>query len=701
MNIRRTILLRVYLSYAAIALFGIAIVVQIVRLQFFEGKQWRTLADSLSTEYMNVDAVRGNIYASDGSLLATSLPEYEIRVDVNASSITDEIFYDKVDSLAYKLSNLFHDYPPREYARKFKKARHSGERYFLVKRNVSFSELKKMKTFPLFNLGRYKGGFIVVQKNKRVKPFKYLASRTIGYKVDGVQPVGLEGAYDELLGGQRGKRLMQRIAGGVWMPINDDDEIAPKDGSDVISTIDINIQDVAQNALLKQLQDNNADHGCVALMEVETGEIKAIANFTRTSEGVYEENYNYAVGESTEPGSTFKLASLISAFEDGYISLDDTVDTQDGKIKFYDHWLRDAHEGGSGIVTIQKAFEISSNVGIAKTIVKHYRDNPEKFIRNLHDMHLNEPIGLQIPGEGMPRIKTPDDKDWSGISLPQMSIGYEIKLTPLQILTFYNAIANNGKMIAPIFVKEIQSMGKKEKEFSTKVIDNKICSDATLAKVHKMLEGVVNHGTAVNLSTAIYSIAGKTGTAQIADRTRGYKQGKMTYQASFCGYFPANKPKYSMIVVVNAPSSVVYTGNYVAGPIFREIADKVYASSTNMHKDISEELSSMINDVPVAKAGSLSLTKKVYNKIGISSQTHSNAEWMTAMKNDNSVALVQREVIDGLVPNVVGMGMEDALYLLENSGLQAVAKGSGKVVHQSLGVGTRAIKGQTVYIELR
>lgn len=701
MSIRRTILLRVYLAYALVFILAAAVVVQAVRVQLVQGTHWRNLADSLSTEYINVEAVRGNIYAADGSLIATSLPEYELRMDVNTSSLSNKLFNEKVDSLALCLSRLFRDKSANEYARKLRKARYAGERYFLIKRNVTYPQLKQVKTFPIFNLGRYKGGLIVVQKNKRVKPFKLLASRTIGYKVDGVQPVGLEGAYDSYLGGQSGKRLMQKISGGVWMPINDDEEIAPLDGNDIISTIDINIQDVAQNALLEQLTKHDAKHGCVVLMEVETGEIKAIANLSRVSPGEYVEKYNYAVGESTEPGSTFKLASFIAGFEDGIFDIEDTINTADGKVKYYDHWTRDTKEGGYGTITLKKAFEVSSNVAISKAIVKGYRSEPEKFVARLRKMKLDKPVGLQIPGEGLPRIKGPDDDSWSGISLPQISIGYEVTMTPLQILTFYNAIANNGRMVAPLFVKEIQKLGKPVEKFETKVIQDEICSEKTLKKVRSLLEGVVENGTATNLNNAIYKIAGKTGTAQIADKTLGYKQKGVSYQASFCGYFPADNPKYSIIVVVNSPSNNVYYGNVVAGPIFKEIADKVYASSLQMHKSIDEEYRVTAQQVPLAKAGYRQDTEKIYNRIGISASVNKDAEWVSAVKNDNSVALVERKTIEGLVPNVVGMGLQDALYLMENAGLKTIVKGRGKVVRQSLPVGIRAVNGQHVMLVMQ
>src|SRR5690606_30733103 len=364
MNIRTDIILRVYLAFGLIVLFAFAVLFKLFHVQFSEGDKWRAMADSLSTKFINVEAVRGNIYSVDGSLLATSVPEYDLRMDFLAGGIEkDEVFYEKVDSLAQKLSSYFKDKSSREYSRILRKARRDGERYFLIKRDVSHQQLTDIKQFPIFNMGRYRGGLIAVQKNKRIRPFSTLAARTIGYKNPNVQPVGLEGAYSEYIDGESGKRLMQRIAGGVWMPVNRDIEIAPKEGADIISTVDINLQDVAQNALEKQLIASNADHGCVILMEVKTGEIRAIANYTKVEEGVYREKFNYAIAESAEPGSTFKLASYLVGLDDGKFDLNDLVDTEDGRYKIYRNTIRDSHEGG-GVMTVKQAFEESSNVAI-------------------------------------------------------------------------------------------------------------------------------------------------------------------------------------------------------------------------------------------------------------------------------------------------------------------------------------------------
>src|SRR5688572_15670044 len=442
---KRDILKRIYFVYGFICLFGIAIVAKIWHLQFVEGDIWRAKADSLTTRLINIDPARGNIYTSDGSLLATSVPIYDLRIDLLSESITKEIFNDQVDSLSICLSRLFKDRAAAEYKQVLRDARREGSRYFLLKRGVSYKELQAVKKFPIFRMGRYKGGLIPEQKNKRVKPFHLLASRTVGYHIDGVEPVGIEGAFDNHLRGVSGMRLMQRISGNVWKPLNDENEIETRDGNDVITTIDLNIQDVAHQSLAFQLKQHNAEKGCAILMEVETGEIRAIANLKKGIDGNYYEEFNFGVGESTEPGSTFKLASVMALLEDGYVDVDDSVDTQGGAVRFANRIMKDSHDGGYGKISVQRTFEVSSNVGISKLVHKHYIKNPQAYIDRIKSFGLGRKLGLQISGEGKPFIKNTDDKTWSKVSLPWISIGYECSLTPLQILTFYNAMPTTAE----------------------------------------------------------------------------------------------------------------------------------------------------------------------------------------------------------------------------------------------------------------
>ncbi len=700
MNIRTNILLRVYAAFGVILLFAFAVIAKLVHVQVVQGDKYRAMADSLSTKYVEVEAARGNIYSSDGSLLATSVPEYEVRMDLLAGGIEDDkIFFSKVDSLADKLSFYFKDKSSRDYSRMLRNARQEGQRYLLVKRKATYQDLKALRKFPIFNLGRYKGGMIAVQQNKRIFPFRDLAARTIGYYNENASAaVGLEGAYGDYINGETGKRLVQRIAGGVWMPVNEDAEIAPKDGADIISTIDINMQDLAQNALKKQLIKSEADFGTVVVMEVETGNIKAIANYTLDN-GEYKEKFNYAIAQSAEPGSTFKLASYMIGMEDGKFDLDDKVDTEGGKYKVYRHTIRDSHEGGYGVITMKQAFEVSSNVAIVKQIYNHYKDDPEDFTSRLHDMKLGEKMLLQIPGEGSPLIKTPKSKSWSGLTLPQMAYGYELKMTPIEILALYNAVANNGKMITPMFVQEIRRLGNTVEQFKPRVINNKICSDKTLAMLKEMLEGVVQEGTGVALKNPLYKIAGKTGTAQVADGSKGYR-GKRQYQASFCGYFPAEKPKYSMIVVVQNPTKGSYYAAQVAGPVFKEIADMVYASDLQMYSDIKEPQIVGNTRLPKVKEGYKKSAQKVYGAFGIKPYFASASKNIDVDTN-SGIAYKEVKMNRGVVPDVKGMGLRDALYVLGNSGLKPVVKGSGEVYEQSLLAGTKIIKGTKILIQLQ
>ncbi len=701
MSIRTNILIRVYFAFGIIVLIAFCIVGRMAQLQYVEGDKYRAMADSLSTRYANVEAVKGNIYSYDGSLLATSVPEYELHMDMYAGGIeTDEVFYEKIDSLAWKLSDYFQDRSSKEYSRLMRDARRDNKRYFLIKRKVSFQDLKAVKQFPIFNMGRYKGGLIPIQKNKRIFPFRSLAARTIGYRNEaGSANVGLEGAYSQFIEGETGKRMMQRIAGGIWMPVNVDDEIAPKDGADIISTIDINMQDMAQSALEKQLIASDADFGCVVLMEVATGEIRAVANYTKQNDGSYKEKYNYAIAQSAEPGSTFKLASYLVALEDEKFDLNDMVDTEHGKYKLFRHTIKDTHD--NGVIPMRKAFQVSSNVAIVKQIYRFYKDNPGAFTEKLQGLHLGEPLGLQIPGEGIPLIKTPKSKSWSGLTLPQMAYGYELKITPLQMLMLYNAVANNGKMISPLFVREIRRLGNTIESFKPRVIDENICSEKTLAQLKELLEGVTDSsGTAYDLRSELYKIAGKTGTAQVADGRLGYRS-KRQYQVSFCGYFPAAQPKYSMMVMIQNPRKGSYYAAKVAGPVFKEVADKVYAADIQMFSDVKPKQYVGNTHLPFTKNGPKKPTQKVYQALNVKTYFAStNSEISGKIDTNQGVEYKNLHSSIGEVPDVSGMGLKDAIYYLGNAGLKPIVSGSGKVDSQSLQPGAKVKKGSQIMITL-
>lgn len=698
MSIRTNILLRVYLAFGLIVLFAAAVMVQLCRVQFLQGKKWAAMQDSLSIRYVNVEAARGNIFAVDGSMLATSVPEYELRMDMVDGAITDDkVFYGKVDSLAMKLSAFFGDKSAREYSRYLRSGRRDSSRYLLIKRKVTFQDLKQIKKFPIFNMGKYGGGLIVLQKNKRILPYHDLASRTIGYKNENVKNgVGLEGAYASFINGESGKRLMQRIAGGVWKPVNEDYEIAPKEGADIISTLDVNFQDVAQNALEKQLIKSDADHGAVILMEVATGEVRAVANYTKVSKGIYQEKFNYAIAGNQDPGSTFKLASYMALLEDKLVDTSTMIGT--GYYQIPGKMIKDSHPKIE-TVTVKKAFEESSNAAIAKLINMHYGSDQARFTDHLYKWHLNEKMGLQIPGEAQPVIKTPKNHSWNKkMTLPQMAYGYEMQLTPLKMLSFYNAVANNGKYIAPIFVKEIRRFGNPIEQFEARVINSKICSDVTLGKIKSMLEGVVTEGSGKQIVyNPLYKIAGKTGTAQVADGNRGYKF-KSQYQASFVGYFPAEKPKYSMIVVINDPKGAYY-GALVSGPVFREVADKVYSSDLELNQAPTTVHLAANTTSPKTKNGQQKAVQEVYSKLKLKPLYTKTNE----TEGDSSEGISASNGISykkGAVPSTVGMGLRDALFIMGNAGYKVAVMGSGTVMKQSVTAGSMIPKGSKIVLEL-
>lgn len=714
MENKKDILSRTYLVYILLCVFALSIFYKMCIIQFKEGAEWKAKAEAFNTQVHEIQAVRGNIFDINGNLLATSLPYYEVAVDINAPSIDKKLFESKVDSLGTMIADLFKDKSAKQYIKILRKARKSGDRYVVLKRNVPFKDLQTLKTFPIFKKGK-RGGLVTLQTNKRERPFKMLAARTIGMAREGVKPVGLEGAYDTLLKGISGQRLMQKIAGDVWRPINDENEVEPKDGSDLYTTIDINIQDVAENALMNTLIKNKASHGCAILMEVKTGEIKAIANLTRDGKdsSAYSESLNYAIGYATEPGSTFKLASYLAVMDDYNISLDEKIQVGNGEVTYYNKTIKDAHAPETPVLTLKRAFEVSSNVAAAKTIVKYYSKNPQQYINKLKSFHLNEKLGLAIPGEANPLIKETKSKDWSGLSLPQISYGYESLITPLQTLTLYNAIANDGKMVKPRFEREIKHNGKTVKTFTTEVIAEQIVKPSTVKKAKEMLEGVVQNGSGKGLNITAFKVGGKTGTAQIAKtgvkrgsgKTAYGDVGDRNYQASFVGYFPADKPLYTCIVIINSPSNGIYYGGLVAGPVFKEIAEKVYSSSLDFLEPINNKQNLLTkapgsikskNDEMVIASKALKLpTKSNATEDGYVSRNPTDSTRVSLQTNN-----LESQLKKGIVPNLNGLSAKDALFLLENSGFHVKLYGMGSVKKQSIEAGQKFNKGDKITLIL-
>jgi cell division protein FtsI (penicillin-binding protein 3) len=699
--IRDEIVWRSGVVYFAIVLLAAALLIRILILQYVQHGKWAAMGEKYVFKTGEVQANRGDILTDDGRLLASSVPYYTIYMDTRSTGMSSSTFISGISGLSSGLASLLGERSAAGWKELITNARRKGDRYLLIKRKVDYETLRRLKELPIFREGQYRGGMVAQVENRRILPNDELAARTIGYLNLGNEgtEVGIEGSFDRELAGKNGVAVKQRLTGGDWITVDNTNSVESVDGNDVVTTLDIDLQDVASTALMNQLRKHNAHHGCAVLMEVATGDIKAITNLEIGSDGDYHESYNYAVGESTEPGSTFKLPALMAALEDGVIDTGDIVDTGTGSIKFYNKIIRDTREGGNGKITVKQVFEKSSNVGTSKIIYEHYKDNPKEFVNRLYAMKLNEALNLQIKGEGTPLIRYPGDKFWSGLSLPMMSHGYEVQMTPLQILTFYNAVANDGKMVRPRFVTEILRNGTVIKRYSPEIIINSIASRSTIRKAKKMMEGVVERGTATNLSNQDYKIAGKTGTAQIAKGRSGYRQDAViSYQASFVGYFPAENPLYSCIVVVNAPSNGVYYGNLVAGSVFKEISDKVYA--TRFFREYKAENNDVIVAAPEVGNGYREDINEVLKNLKVRYRRTSDDDWVATRESGDTIRLAGIKLEGGLVPDVRGMSLRDAIYLLENSGLRVRYSGKGRVLRQSPEHGARYSVGSVVSLDM-
>ncbi|AWG20219.1 penicillin-binding protein [Flavobacterium faecale] len=656
---------RMYLVAFGIFLMAIAIAVKLTNIQWVEGDYYRKLAKERTVRNFVIPANKGNIYSSDGSLLATSIPNYAIRFDAVAPKA--ETFEKNVGSLADSLA-LMLGKPSSYYQNELRRARANNNRYYLISRDLSYTDYIKIKGFPLFKLGAYKGGIIVEQKTVREHPIGKIAERTIGYERQtgetSFEGKGIEWAYRDYLNGKDGNILKQKIAKGQWKPIRDLNEVDPQDGYDVISTIDVYIQDIAHHALLKQLEEFEADHGCVVVMETETGAVRAISNLGRAKDGSYYETTNYAVAESHEPGSTFKLVDMMALLDDKVADTSTVYDSKGGVIKYSGKSVRDSHEGGYGKISLARGFELSSNTVMVQAVYNAYKDEPSRFVNHVNSYGLNKKLNMDFKGEGRPYIPQPSNKSWSNISLPWMAFGYGVSVTPMQTLAFYNAVANNGVMVKPYFVSEIKEWNKTIKKIETEVINPRICSPETILKLKAVLKNVVKKGTGSKLYSKEFSMAGKTGTAQV-NYGRDGGSGKY-YASSFVGFFPADHAKYSCIVVVHKPSTKNnnYYGADVAGPVFKRIAQKIFTDvpSTNEIKNINKK---------------------------IPKQESSYGAYYTSAQKKNEK-----------VPNVKGMPGMDAVALLENLGLRVRAKGIGKVKNQSILAGQEVVKNATIALEL-
>ncbi len=686
-------------------LLGFVVLGRAFYIQRVEGKFWSRMGDSLHLKYMPLDAERGTIYSEDGNMLSTSIPIFDVYVDFGADGLREKKgkrFKDNIDSLSFYLSNLFKDKSSGDYKRELQLAYKNEDRYFTLKKKISFIEYAALREFPLVRQGRNKSGFIIDPRDKRINPYVLLANRTIGLSRDNAtKNVGIEQSYDTVLRGTSGQRLMRYIA-GAYMPV-EGAELEPENGKDIITTLDTYMQDVAENALMKMLIGNNSIHGTAIVMETATGKIKAIANLGKQTDGTYAEDLNYGIGKATEPGSIFKLATLLSLLEDKYITNNSIVDCEGGVKQFYGLKIHDTHP--NHLLTVKDAFAASSNVAFAKLADQYYHTQPSKFIEHLHYLRLDTLTGIDITAaSGKPLIKKPSNRSWANTTIPFMAHGYEELVTPLNMLMLYNAVANNGKMMKPYLVNAIKEYGENIKTINPQVLVQKICSDETLAQLKECLQAVVDsvHGTGHKLFDSSYAIAGKTGTAVTALNNKGYNKGNKIYQASFIGYFPAAQPKYTMAVVIqNSNESKLVYGADVSGSVFKEISDRIYGRFLSTKKYVALPADTMQYNY----YGMKNDLSAIFSILKLPYQDHAaGGYWRTTnIKNNQAILEMPDNNINttsSIIPAVIGMGLKDAVYLMENKGLKVMATGRGKVLSQSLPAGTIFKKGQTIAIFL-
>ena len=699
---------RLWMVFITLCLVAVGIFVRIVTIQFVEHEHWAAKGAEYTHSVKNIEPSRGQILATDGSLLAISVPVYDLSWDSQCEAINWDIYSKYKEEMCQGLSKIL-DKPAAHYEQLLNSAVANEKRYTLFGRNIPYTKYKDLKDLPFIRNGRYKSGFVFSRKEDRRKPFNQLAGRTIGIDRDD-RRVGIELAWNNELGGIEGKQLQHRIAGGTWTPVADEYITAPEDGLDVVTTIDMHLQDVATSSLEKQLIKHKAAWGIVALMEVETGYIRAISNLTRSEnaegEGKDYESFNHALGSAVEPGSTFKLASLMACLESGKIQLTDSIDTGKGVAYFHGKPMKDSNwdHGGHGKISLREVFTMSSNIGSAYAVKQCFSVEPQKFLDGLQNIGVSKPLGVNLVGEGTPHVYTSvGEGSWSGLSLTQMAIGYEVAQTPLQTLALYNAVANNAVMMKPIFVTETQRNGETIDRFGTEIINERICSAKTLEACKTMMEGVCipnGEGTAARLFVdSPYSVAGKTGTSKIAHKG-SYADGR--YRASFTGYFPAEDPKYTCIVVISDTKSGSYYGSTIAAPVFRDLADLIYATDPSFHKINTEPLlPGNEQHLPTANNGAREELELLYEVLGIDFVDLSGgSDWVSVSTKKDSVLLATRTIEPQTMPNVKGMGLKDALYLLENAGIKVNYEGTGVVKHQSVPPGTPFTRASTIKLIL-
>ncbi|MEP6844799.1 MAG: penicillin-binding protein [Panacibacter sp.] len=703
MEVKRDILWRVYVAYIAIAIVCVFIFAKAFYIQQVQGHMWRSISDSLHLKMQSIEADRGTIYSADGQMLSTSVPQFDIYVDFAADGLRQKsgaVFYQNLDSLSYCLSNLFRDKSKADYKKILSKGFKDKDRYYLLKRKVSFKDYYQLRQFPLVRLGKNTSGFIAETRNIRLNPYQLLAYRTIGLERENAQKVGLEQTYDTVLRGEEGKRLVRFISGGVAVPVNNENEIEPENGKDIVTTLDSRIQEIAENALMKMMLQSESQYGTCVVMETHTGQVKAIANLGRKTDGSYWEDYNYAL-RSTEPGSTIKLATLLSVLSEGKISINDMVEVGSTGSAFVGvRNVNDAERAPKPVMTVRECFAHSSNVGMSKIAYSSFGTQPDKFTKYLHQLKLDTVTGIDLRGEEKPRIaKAKRNKE--GLSdMITMSFGYALQVTPMQTLTLYNAIANNGKMMRPYLVSNIQSDGIVYRQIEPTVINEQIVEPGVVKDAQNCMKAVVTEGTAkLIFKNSPYAVAGKTGTAHVADGKYGYSDG--IYQASFVGYFPADKPQYTCIVVIKTkPYAPLHYGGQLAAPVFKEVADRLY--SMFIKDDVQYASATQNDSIDYVYAGALKDVKQIMEAVGVNYKDSSvkTAQYAMVSKGDMQPVIRTQNINSKSMPQLSGMTLKDAVLACENMGLKVNVRGKGRVVLQSLLAGQTIRQGQQVSLQL-
>jgi len=705
-EVKKDILFRVSLCFILVVVICISILGRAFYIQQVEGKYWREMSKNLHQKVEEIEADRGTIYSEDGQMLSTSIPQYDIYIDFGADGLREKSglrFRENIDSLSYCLANLFKDYTQGEYKRMLTAKYQEKDRYFLLQRKISFRKYEALKKFPLVRLGRNKSGFIADDKSIRLNPYQMLAYRTIGLDRENSQKVGLEQTYDTFLKGTTGKQLVRYIAGGVSVPVDDSYQIQPENGKDIITTLDIHIQEITENALMKVMVENEALHGCAIVMETNTGKIKALANLGRRKDGTYWEDMNYAL-MPTEPGSTFKAATMLAVLEDKKATNNTLVDLEGGRWNISGRTVFDSEQHGKHEVTVKRAFELSSNVGMAKLVYNNYMANPMGFINHLKKLGFIDRTGIDLVGEGTPLVYNPKSKYWSNTTLPWMAFGYNLTISPLRTAMLYNTIANNGTMLKPYLVNAIREENTIIKTFSPTIIKKNIYSKETISQLQAAMVGVCTEPGSTGYQLfkgAAYTVAGKTGTAQVANGNRGYID--HIYQSSFAGYFPAEKPAYTIVVVIkNKPMAAKYYGALVAGPVFKEVADRLYTMYVRQglqQDSITKKDSSTFNHIGLFSDLNY-LSKQL--KITAKDNTSKRSEFAVLKTDSNAHTIINELLVSEVkMPQLVGLKLKDAIYACERNGLQVAVAGKGKVITQSIATGANIIKGQKVNITLQ